>query len=193
MAEQTKKVFNWVPDIKNWERIDKDAAATMLALAEKRLSESLVLAENLKKKTDLLRTITVPVFSLSAGYFAKNIFGERDKWDSPLMWIALLVALPLIFALYYLGKNIFANFDPALPGSPPIKTLTAERYDGDKQGPKQYLDLVMFQLTVYQNSIDENIEENKRTVENIRNAELALLVGTVILIFSTPAFFSIWR
>lgn len=184
MVETTPEQEPWPPTIEDWRNINKDAASTMLALAEKRLSETLVLGENHRKRTDLLRSIVVPVFTLSAGYFLTNIAAQGKNLN--LLLLSFLVAAGLVFTMYFISKNIFDAFNPAVPGAQPIKTLTSNRFNGVLSPEHQYLDLVLHQLMVYQKAIERNTRINDIMLENIRNTQLTLILLIIALLILYP-------
>jgi hypothetical protein len=162
----------WSADIAKWQYIGKDAAAVVLSLSERRLTETIATAESINKRTDRLLTITVALFTVIVGYLLKD--ARSESVDLFLVAICLLSLLPLGFSSFFIIKN-FAPNNIHVPGSPPSKLLTTARFDGDLTPEEQYLDLVLDQAESYQESIEHNLRYNRKRMRNNNLAQVGLI------------------
>jgi hypothetical protein len=167
----------WKTDVVHWDSIGKDAAAFMFASAEKRLTESVNTSEGINKRADRLLTITVTLLTVSISYLLKDARSEDS--DEFLMAAAILVLIPLIYALVYIIRN-FMEYSIHVTGASPEAMLTSSRFDRGLSAEHQHLELILDQLESYQDRIAHNIHINKKRMRNNVLAQRALI--------SLPAF-----
>jgi hypothetical protein len=164
--------FDWTTDVENCEGIGKDAAAAMMALAERRLSETVSTAETITKKAETLLTITISLLTIAVGYLLKD--ARSTNSDEFLFNISLLTLLPLTAALFFIIRNLLP-YSIDVPGASPKNTFRSSRFDIGLTTDLQYIHLIVDILQQHQDRIDHNEDCNRRRRNNNFKAQVCFI------------------
>lgn len=162
----------WRSEITQWDKIGKESATTMLNLAEKRLSETVVTADIISKRADRLLSIQITLLTLALGYLFSQGLIEMER--NYLVTIAFVSIFPLCISLFYIFKN-FLPYDIRVPGEDPKNVAIPTLFDNNLEGEEKFFSLVLNQLASYQLRIDKNVESNANRMKNNTLALYALI------------------
>lgn len=176
----------WCTDIVKWNKITLETAELYLALAEKRLDETVETAKNISDKNDKLLTLGISLITLMLSYItisSWNLVGV----DYFITTLVIMISF-LLIQLWFLIRNMM-SFKLGTKGEEP-KYILIKDFVGKHKKNEQYLNLVLHVCETYQNKINcnhiINVKRNKRltiAIYLIIGLPTSFLLGLVCHLF----------
>lgn len=148
----------WKSDVKDWSKLDLDAAKFYIAQAEQYLKETTETYNLTSNRTDRYLVLLTSLFAAIIGYL---ITGK----NSYLQTVCFFAIFPATISFYYAWKN-FNRYVVYTIGEMPKLIFTSEYID-EFEGSNQYKILVYNTMLSIQYRIEQNtIINNIRTKNN---------------------------
>lgn len=167
---EEKNIDNsWKPDIKDWSKLDIDAAKFYIAQAEQYLKETTETYNITSARTDRYLVLLSALFTAIIGY----IFTGKDAYLQAVCFFAIF---PTIISFYYAWQN-FKQYTVYTMGEMPKLIFTSEYID-EFEGTEQYKLLIYNTMVSIQYRIEQNMITNSIRIRNNAKSRNAM-VSTV--------------